>query len=184
MTTVEPEVSIQNIVVSAAMGHGFDLGAIDRAFPEVKYLPQRFPGLCFRLNDPKTTTLIFRTGKMICTGAKSERMARNAIGKLLRELKAKGIIVRGKPEIVVRNVVATAELGGEIDLESLVYKFGRVMYEPEQFPATIYRMEEPKVVILIFFTGRLVITGAKNEEQIHEAVEKLRKRLLEEELLS
>jgi len=58
------------------------------------------------------------------------------------------------------------------------------MYEPEQFPATIYRMEEPKVVILIFFTGRLVITGAKNEEQIHEAVEKLRKRLLEEELLS
>jgi len=120
---------------------------------------------------------------MVCTVAKSERVARRGIHKVLRELKARGIIVRGRPEITVQNIVASAELGGGIDLESLVYKFGRVMYEPEQFPGVVYRMDEPKVVILIFTNGKLVITGAKDEEQIYRAVDKLRKRL-EEELLS
>jgi transcription initiation factor TFIID TATA-box-binding protein len=175
---------IQNVVVSAAMRHGFDLDTIVLAFPHVEYMPHRFPGLCYRLEKPKTSTLIFRTGKMVCTGAKSERVARRAIHKVLRELKAKGIISRGRPEITVQNIVASAELGGEIDLESLVYKFGRVMYEPEQFPAAIHRMDEPKVVFLIFSNGKLVVTGAKKEEEVYEAVERLQHRIEEEELIS
>lgn len=179
------KVTIQNVVTTASMRHGFDLDTIVLAFPHiVQYTPKRFPGICYRLEKPKTSILIFSTGKMVCTGAKSERVARRGIHKVLRELKARGIIVRGRPEITVRNIVASAELGGEIDLESLVYKFGRVMYEPEQFPGAVYRMDEPKVVILIFTNGKLVITGAKDEEQIYRAVEKLRKRLVEEELLS
>jgi transcription initiation factor TFIID TATA-box-binding protein len=181
---VEPKVMIQNVVVSAAMRHGFDLDTIVLAFPHVEYMPHRFPGLCYRLEKPKTSTLIFRTGKMVCTGAKSERVARRAIHKVLRELKAKGIISRGRPEITVQNIVASAELGGEIDLESLVYKFGRVMYEPEQFPAAIHRMDEPKVVFLIFSNGKLVVTGAKKEEEVYEAVERLQHRIEEEELIS
>jgi transcription initiation factor TFIID TATA-box-binding protein len=175
---------IQNVVVSAAMRHGFDLDTIVLAFPHVEYMPHRFPGLCYRLEKPKTSTLIFRTGKMVCTGAKSERVARRAIHKVLRELKAKGIISRGRPEITVQNIVASAELGGEIDLESLVYKFGRVMYEPEQFPAAIHRMDEPKVVFLIFSNSKLVVTGAKKEEEVYEAVERLQHRIEEEELIS
>jgi transcription initiation factor TFIID TATA-box-binding protein len=168
---VEPKVMIQNVVVSAAMRHGFDLDTIVLAFPHVEYMPHRFPGLCYRLEKPKTSTLIFRTGKMVCTGAKSERVARRAIHKVLRELKAKGIISRGRPEITVQNIVASAELGGEIDLESLVYKFGRVM-------------DEPKVVFLIFSNGKLVVTGAKKEEEVYEAVERLQHRIEEEELIS
>jgi len=106
------KVVIQNVVASASMRHGFDLDTIVRQFPYVEYVPQRFPGLCFRLKKPKTSTLIFRTGKMVCTGAKSERVARRAVHKVLRGLKARGIIVRGRPEITVQNIVASAELGG------------------------------------------------------------------------
>ena len=143
-----------------------------------------FPGLCYRLKRPKTATLIFHSGKLVCTGAKSERVARRTIHKVLRELKAKGIIVRGRPEITVQNIVASVVLGGKIDIEKTVYSLERIMYEPEQFAGAVYRMDEPKVVILIFTTGKLVVTGAKDEEQIYQAVDKLRKRLVEEELLS
>ena len=121
---------------------------------------------------------------MVCTGAKSERVARRAIYKVLRELKAKDIIVRGRPEITVQNIVASVVLGGKVDIEKTVYSLERIMYEPEQFPGAVHRMDEPKVVILIFTTGKLVVTGAKKAEQIYQAVDKLRKRLLEEELLS
>jgi transcription initiation factor TFIID TATA-box-binding protein len=58
------------------------------------------------------------------------------------------------------------------------------MYEPEQFPGLIYRMEEPKVVILLFSTGKLVCTGATKEEDVYLAVAKLHKELEEKELIS
>ena len=181
---IESNIRIQNVVASATMKHGFDLKAIANAFPMAEYRPERFPGLCFRLETPKTATLIFTTEKMVCTGAKSERVARRGVHKVLRELKAKGILVRGRPKITVQNIVVSADLGGRVDVESLVYKLERTMYEPEQFPGAIYRMKEPKVVILIFNNGKLVVTGAKREEQIYRAVEKLQQRLEEEELIS
>jgi transcription initiation factor TFIID TATA-box-binding protein len=74
-------------------------------------------------------------------------------------------------------------LGGEIDLESLVFKLSRVMYEPEQFPGAVFRMDEPKVVFLIFSAGKLVCVGAKKEEQVYEAVDKIQKLLEEKELI-
>ena len=145
-----------------------------KAFRNVEYRPKRFPGLVFRLEQPKTATLIFSTGKMVCTGAKSEKMARSAVRKVVRELKKGGIIILGEPEITIENVVASADIGGDVDIETASAVLDNIMYEPEQFPGLIYRMAEPKVVILIFSTGKLVITGAKRKEQVHEAVEKIR----------
>ncbi|MDH5636560.1 MAG: TATA-box-binding protein, partial [Candidatus Bathyarchaeota archaeon] len=141
------------------------------------------PGLVFRLKRPKTATLIFNSGKMVCTGAKSEKESRRAVMKVVKELKKSGIIIIGKPEFKIVNTVASASLGGLIDLERSAYSLGRTMYEPEQFPGLIYRMDEPKVVILIFASGKLVCTGAKKEEDVHEAVDKLHKKLEEEELI-
>jgi len=65
------EIRIQNIVASAAFNHPVDLDAIVMAFPHVEYRPQVFPGLAFKLKKPKTCTLIFNSGRMVCTGAKS-----------------------------------------------------------------------------------------------------------------
>jgi len=180
------EIRIQNVVATAVFNQPFDLNAIVGAFPRVEYRPQVFPGLAFRLKKPKTCTLIFHSGRMVCTGAKSEREARRAILKVARELKAAGIIIIGKPEIKTQNVVASGSLGGPVDLEGLCERArvgGSLMYEPEQFPGAMYRMESPSVVFLIFSNGKIVCVGAKKEEVVYEAVENLRRRLKEMEVL-
>jgi transcription initiation factor TFIID TATA-box-binding protein len=177
------EVKIQNVVASASLDQKINLLDIIKVFRNVEYRPKQFPGLVFRLKRPKTATLIFGSGKMVCTGAKSEKEARSAVMKVVRELKANGIIILGKPKIVIQNIVSSANLHGKIDIETAADIMDNVMYEPEQFPGAIYRMTEPKVVLLVFASGKLVITGAKREEQVYEAVEKIRALLIDYDLL-
>jgi transcription initiation factor TFIID TATA-box-binding protein len=183
MPTVEASITIENVVASATLNQNIDLNAVVKWNPGVEYRPEQFPGLVFRIKRPKTAILIFSTGKMVCTGAKSEKEAKRAIKKVVRELKKSGIIIVGKPEIKVVNMVASANLSGRIELEESAYVLGRTMYEPEQFPGLIYRMDEPKVVILLFASGKLVCTGATKEADVYEAVAKLHKRLEEKELI-
>jgi len=176
-------ISIENVVASASLDQKIDLLAIMKVFRNVEYRPKQFPGLVFRLKRPKTATLIFGSGKMVCTGAKSEKMARSAVKKVVRELKNNGIIILGKPKIVIQNIVASANLHGKIDLETAADIMDNVMYEPEQFPGLIYRMGEPKVVMLLFASGKLVCTGAKHEDMVREAVEKLHEILKDYDLI-
>jgi transcription initiation factor TFIID TATA-box-binding protein len=173
VTLKDLDISVENVVATATLGQKLDLMAIMKVFRNVEYRPKRFPGLVFRLKRPKTATLIFSTGKMVCTGAKSDKLARIAIRKVVRELKNNGIIILGKPEIMIQNIVATANLHGKIDLEMVADIMDNVMYEPEQFPGLIYRMGDPKVVILIFTSGKLVCTGGKSAEMVDVAVAKL-----------
>jgi len=168
-----PDIHIQNIVASAALNQRISLKTIVEKFPHAEYSPRVFPGLVFRLKKPKTATLIFETGKMVCTGAKSEKEAIQAVNKVVKELKTHGIQVLNKPAIKIQNIVASGALNGEIDLENVVYKLKRVMYEPEQFPGAVFRMDEPKVVFLIFSAGKIVCVGAKKEQDVYDAVDKL-----------
>jgi len=184
MTTVEDSIRIENVVASVTLNQRFDLNAIVKGNPGVEYRPERFPGLVFRLKKPKTAILIFSTGKMVCTGAKSENESKKAVLKVVRELKKSGIIIPGKPEIKIVNMVASADLLGRIELEEATYSLERTMYEPEQFPGLIYRMDEPKVVILIFASGKIVCTGATKEEDVYKAIAKLHKQVEEKELIS
>jgi transcription initiation factor TFIID TATA-box-binding protein len=180
----EAYINIENVVATATLNQNIDLNSIVRVFPGVEYRPEQFPGLVYRLRKPKTTTLIFSSGKMVCTGAKSERQARKAVTKVVDELNRNGIVILGKPETQIQNIVASAGMGGHIDLEKSTYSLRRTMYEPEQFPGLIYRMDDPKVVILIFSTGKLVCTGAKKEAEVHRAVAKLQETLEEKELIT
>jgi transcription initiation factor TFIID TATA-box-binding protein len=178
----KPVITIENVVASATLNQKVDLNAVVKGYPGVEYRPEQFPRLVFRLKRPKTATLIFSSGKMVCTGAKSEKEARRAVMKVVKELKKGGIIIISKPELKIQNIVASASLGGMIDLEKAAYTLGRTMYEPEQFPGLIYRMVEPKVVILLFASGKLVCTGAKKEEDVYVAVDQLHL-LLEDKVL-
>jgi len=174
MTQVKATVSIENVVVSATLNQKVDLNSVVKGSPGVvEYNPKRFPGLVFRLKRPKTTTLIFSSGKMVCTGAKSEKEARRAVMNVVKELKKSGIIIIGKPDLKIQNIVASGILGGMTDLEKVAYMLPHTMYEPEQFPGLIYRMGDPKVVILLFASGKLVCTGAKKEADVHIAIEKI-----------
>jgi transcription initiation factor TFIID TATA-box-binding protein len=177
------DVKIQNVVAVASLDQKIDLLAIMKVFRNVDYRPKKFPGLVFRLKRPKTSILIFTTGKMVCTGAKSEKEAFSMVRRVVNELKKESFIIRGRPKIDVVNVVGTADVGGEIDLEAMSDVLENVMYEPEQFPGLIYRMTEQKVVLLVFASGKLVITGARRGEQVHEAAEKIRAILIDYDLL-
>jgi transcription initiation factor TFIID TATA-box-binding protein len=183
MPNLKDSIRIENVVSSATLNQRIDLNAVVKGNPLVEYRPEKFPGLVFRLKRPKTAILIFSTGKMVCTGAKSEKESKRAVMKVVKELKKSGIIIIGKPEIKVVNIVASANLLGRIELEDCAYSLGRTMYEPEQFPGLIYRMDSPKVVILLFASGKLVCTGATKEEDVYEAVTKLNKNLEEKELI-
>ena len=183
MPKVKAIISIENVVASATLNQKVDLNAVVKGYPGVEYRPEQFPGLVFRLKRPKTATLIFNSGKMVCTGAKSEKEARGAIMKVVKELKKGGIIIISKPDLKVVNIVASASLGGMIDLEKAAFTLGKTMYEPEQFPGLIYRMDDPKVVILLFASGKLVCTGAKKEQDVYDAVQKLHTLLEEKSLI-
>ena len=183
MPKASAAVRIENVVASATLNQRIDLNAVVKGYPGVEYRPEQFPGLVFRLKKPKTATLIFNSGKMVCTGAKSEKEAKKAVFKVIKELKKSGIIIISKPELKIQNIVASASLGGKIDLEKAAYTLEKTMYEPEQFPGLIYRMGEPKVVILLFASGKLVCTGAKREEDVYFAVDKLHIRLEDDELI-
>ena len=172
-----PTVKIVNVVASGSLEHGIDIRAVNRIFPVTEYDPSKFPGLVFRLKKPKTSSLLFSSGKIICTGGKSERTAASAIQKIVRTLKKQGIVIKGIPTIKIQNIVASLDLGGRISLLDLYVRSGRegsAMYEPDQFPGLIYRMKEPRVVLLLFSTGKAVCTGAKNEEDVYRATEKIR----------
>jgi len=176
-------INIQNVVASADLHQNIDLESIARTFPKVQYKPDQFPGLVYRLKKPKAAVLIFGTGKLIIAGAKSEKRATRAVSKLVEELKTGGLVILGKPDVTIRNVVASADLGDRIDLEDAANILTGTIYEPDQFPGLIYRMKEPKVVILIFTSGKLVCAGAGSEVDAERAVSKLHETLASRGLL-
>ncbi len=176
-------ISIQNVVASASINQRVDLNLITKNFVDVEYHPDQFPGLVFRLKSPKTATLIFSSGKMVCTGAKSEDQSRKAVQEVVRRLKKGGIPIKNEAEIVIQNMVASANLGGKIHLEEAARQLPKSMYEPEQFPGLIHRMPDPKTVILLFASGKLVCTGAKREGEVYRAVNNLHVMLEEKGLM-
>ena len=183
MPKTKAVIEIQNVVSTATLHQTVDLNAVVKGIPGVEYRPERFPGLVLRLRRPKTAMLIFHSGKMVCTGAKSERDSRRAVTTVIKQLKRSGIIIIGKPTVTVVNIVASASLGGMIDLEQSAYVLERTMYEPEQFPGLIHRMDDPKVVILLFASGNLVCTGARKEQDVYDAVHTLHASLEKQNLI-
>ncbi|MEM3768541.1 MAG: TATA-box-binding protein [Nitrososphaerales archaeon] len=176
-------VSIENVVASATVNQTIDLNNITRLFPDVEYRPDQFPGLVFRLKAPKTATLIFSSGKMVCTGAKSEDQAIKAVKTVVNKLRKGGVEIVNDPIIEIQNIVASASLGGKVHLEEAARILERSMYEPEQFPGLIHRMIDPKTVILLFASGKLVCTGARKEADVYKAVNNLHSLLEEKGLM-
>jgi len=183
MTKTKPIISIENVVASATIEQRLDLKEITKKFPDVEWNPEQFPGAVFRLKNPKTATLLFRTGKMVCTGAKSEELARMAVKKVVQLLRKGKIKIKKEATVTIQNIVASINLGGRVHLEEAARSLPRSMYEPEQFPGLIHRMLDPKTVILIFSSGKLVCTGGKTEKDVYRSVNQLHNLLEEKDLM-
>jgi transcription initiation factor TFIID TATA-box-binding protein len=174
------EIKVQNIVASTTFADKLDLDMIAQSLEDTEYEPEQFPGLIYRLKNPKTATLLFKSGAANCTGAKNISDVKNSIKIIAEKLEKIGIKVYKKHEIVIQNIVATSDLGGEINLSDIAVALGleNVEYEPEQFPGLVYRIIEPKVVLLLFGSGKIVCAGAKNIEDISLVVDKVIKELV------
>ena len=183
MPQSKPLIRIENVVASATINQRLDLKDIVKKFPDVEWNPEQFPGAVFRLKNPKTATLLFSTGKMVCTGAKSEEMARKAVSNVVKILRKGKIKIKNEATVTIQNIVASINLGGRVHLEEAARRLPRSMYEPEQFPGLIHRMVDPKTVILIFASGKLVCTGGKNEKDVYRSTNNLHSMLEEKKLM-
>ncbi len=183
MPFTKPIIDIVNVVASATIDQKLDLVDIQKKFPAVEYHPQQFPGAVFRIKNPKTATLLFSTGKMVCTGSKSSELAVKAVNIVVAKLRKGGIKIKKNAVVTVQNIVSSINLGGRIHLEKAARTLPRSMYEPEQFPGVIHRMIDPKTVILIFASGKLVCTGAKTESDVYRSVNNLHSLLEEKGLM-
>jgi transcription initiation factor TFIID TATA-box-binding protein len=173
------EVKIENIVASTTIADELGLNAIAIALPDAEYEPEQFPGLVLRIKEPKAATLLFHSGKVVCTGAKSLKNVEAVIDQVCEKIKSAGFEVKAKPKIQVQNIVASADLHHELNLNAIAVGLGldRVEYEPEQFPGLVYRLEEPKAVTLLFGSGKLICTGARKAESAAKAVDKITEQL-------
>ena len=172
-------IKIENVVASTSLGAELDLQAIALALDGAEYEPEQFPGLIYRLKEPKTATLLFRSGKAVCTGGKSLEQVKIAIGKVAKQVEAAGVAIKKDPKIEVQNIVATSDFGSKINLNAIAMTLGleNVEYEPEQFPGLVYRLAVPKVVVLLFGSGKLVCTGARKPDDVEIAVDKITQEL-------
>lgn len=175
MQKTPTKAEVQNIVASTRLADSLDLIATAEILEASEYDPEKFPGLIYRIKEPKTALLLFGSGKAICTGGKSLNAVREAVGIIADKLLKAGIPVERHPEITVQNIVAVCDLSAEINLVDIAISLGveHIEYEPEQFPGMVYRLEDPKVVCLLFSSGKTVLTGAKNMDEIDRAVESI-----------
>ncbi|MBN1330790.1 MAG: TATA-box-binding protein [Candidatus Heimdallarchaeota archaeon] len=175
---VKIDYEIQNCVASGSVETSrIDLYALADQLNEkpeyfVSYEPEKFPGLVLKIPNPKVSSLIFASGKMVITGAKSAEMLHVAAEEIVKVLKAAGAKITGKPQVTVQNIVASGNINAIINLELASIMLEGSMYEPEQFPGLIYRIREPKTVLLLFQSGAFVCTGAKKEEFVSESTRK------------
>mmetsp|Transcript_4694 Transcript_4694/g.7290 ORF Transcript_4694/g.7290 Transcript_4694/m.7290 type:complete len:196 (-) Transcript_4694:617-1204(-) len=164
---------LQNIVSTVNMGVQLDLKQIALKARNAEYNPKRFAAVIMRIRDPKTTALIFASGKMVCTGAKSEEASKLAARKYARIIQKLGFEAKFL-DFKIQNIVGSCDVKFPIRLEGLAYAHGTFSsYEPELFPGLIYRMVQPKIVLLIFVSGKIVLTGAKIRDEIYEAFENI-----------
>ncbi|WP_255197991.1 TATA-box-binding protein [Halorarius litoreus] len=179
-------VRLENVVASTGIGTELELEQVAKDLQGADYNPENFPGVVYRLQDPKAATLIFRSGKIVCTGAKSVEDVHAACQRVFDDLRSLGVDVDDNPEVIVQNIVASADLGNNLNLNAIAIGFGleNIEYEPEQFPGLVYRIDDPKVVSLLFGSGKVVITGGKSPDDAKRAVTVIAENLTELGLLS
>ncbi|MBN2250995.1 MAG: TATA-box-binding protein [Candidatus Altiarchaeota archaeon] len=163
--------NVENMVSAITVNQKIDLKKFVKKVKGLEYNPERFPGVVYRIRDPKLAMLIFSSGKIICTGARSEEDIKKAVTSLLKKFKEGGIQIKGRPKIEIQNIVASAKMNFRVNLDLLAMECENTEYEPEQFPGLVFRLGKPKTVMLIFRSGKMIITGAKTPKDADKAAE-------------
>lgn len=163
---------IVNLVASANLNATLDLYNLAVTIPNIEYEPEQFPGAILKLKEPKVSMLLFKNGKVICSGASSESQIELGIrkaSKLIHDIQP-SVKVQKKVEYTIVNLVATANLNQTLDLFQTALALDNVEYEPEQFPGAILRIADPKITLLLFKNGKMICAGAKKESLLKKGL--------------
>ncbi|PIO00046.1 TATA-box-binding protein [archaeon CG10_big_fil_rev_8_21_14_0_10_43_11] len=171
--SLKGDITVQNIVASVSLHVEIPLEKVSTEIKNTEYDPEQFPGLVFRIRDPKVSALLFSSGKVVCTGAKEREDINLAVQKIIEALKTIGVEVTKEPDIKVQNIVASGDIHMRLNLNQLVFDLKYAEYEPEQFPGLVYKLPHSHITFLLFGTGKIVCTGAVNIKEINEAVDTL-----------
>ena len=164
------DLKVVNIVASTYLDHDIPLVKLAEALANTEYNPEQFPGLVMRIREPKTSALIFSSGKVVCTGARSLSKVRESINQIIKNLAKIKIKITIRPEIKVQNMVASGSIGMDLNLNSLAMELENTEYEPEQFPGLVYKLTGTRATFLLFSNGKIVCTGTRSESKLREAV--------------
>ena len=167
------EIKLQNIVATCSLGKDVPLIKLAETLPNTEYNPEQFPGLVMRIKEPKTSALIFSSGNIVCTGAKSMKKVKESIQVIIKNVAKVGVKVTTKPQIKVQNMVASGDIGIALNLNQLAMQLDNTEYEPEQFPGLVYKLAGTRATFLLFSNGKIVCTGTRSEDKLREAVDKL-----------
>src|SRR3989344_1155980 len=167
------DIQVVNIVVSTSLEHAIPLEKMAATLSNTEYNPEQFPGLVIRIKEPKTSALIFSSGKIVLTGARSMEDVEKSIEKIIKSLKKINIDIKIKPKVTVQNIVASGSIGMDLNLNTLAIKLPNTEYEPEQFPGLVYKLRGTKATFLLFTNGKIVCTGTKTEAEVYDALDKL-----------
>ena len=176
---VKKELKIVNIVASSFLDKDIPLIKLAEKLPNTEYNPEQFPGLVMRIKEPKTSALIFGSGKIVCTGARSMTKLRESIKQIVKNVEKIGIKITIQPRVKVQNMVASGAIGMDLNLNNLAMDLDNTEYEPEQFPGLVYKLPGTRATFLLFSNGKIVCTGTRSEPQLKEALDKLIENLLE-----
>ena len=170
-------IKIENIVATAALGIRIPLEEMLEYMEGSYYEPEQFPGLVYRVEDPKAAILIFSTGKIVCTGARTIEDVKKIVKKVVKIIKDSG---KGNPEkydVRIENIVASAQIPSRLDLDKIAFESENSEYEPNQFPGLVYRMKDPKATLLLFGSGKVICTGTEKIEDVEQTMNFLFKEL-------
>jgi len=173
------DIKIENVVASTDFKRRMPLDKIAVYLENTEYEPEQFPGLVYRLSEPKAAALIFGSGKVVCTGTTSPDEARTAVMKIIEELKESDVVIEEEPTITVQNMVASSHLNQKLNLNRIAFELVGTEYEPAQFPGLVYRLDDPKVAFLLFSSGKIVCTGGNRYEDVETGIDRLKDKLVE-----
>ncbi|MBD3304697.1 TATA-box-binding protein [Candidatus Woesearchaeota archaeon] len=165
------EIKVVNIVVSASLGQDIPLEKMAATLSNTEYNPEQFPGLVIRIKEPKTSALIFSSGKIVCTGARSMDKVHESIKKIIKSLEKIKVKIKEVPEVNIQNIVAAGSVGMDLNLNMLAMRLDNTEYEPEQFPGLVYKLPDQRATFLLFSNGKVVCTGTKSEDEVHRVLD-------------
>lgn len=177
---------VVNMVASQRVCSFIDVNEVSYVL-NIDYEREQFPGLVYRIKDPKVCILLFRSGKAVATGARNKQDIETAFKMMRDDLRKNEFDLFEEKEIITHyhNIVVTSDFsaylnGSRLNLTKLVFglPFQYTEYEPEQFPGLIYKNPTLGVVCLIFSSGRCVITGSKTYEVAVQAEDMLKALLM------